>query len=398
MSPERRLALGIDLGTSCIKLSLIDIQTEEQVFVVSRPSKAQVESDIGSLGSEQSPGTILSTLEECLQQMTTTQQKRVAGIAVTGQGTGLIMWPGGRGCNIHPDTGHLVAGSSSNLYTWMDRRSTPEFVSSLPPPDSNIPIKAGMGWVTLQWLQKHRPGLIEEKGYDCAGTIIEYLIAGLCERGTATTSELLAYSFGYFDAKSASWNSDILEEAGFPVHMLPSLVPSGTVVGHLPRPWGHIQDGVPVYVGAMDTQCAVHSVRPGVHDAVFYIGTSTQLGYVITDASFDPNKRAPDTPANLEYQPFFHGGHYASCNGLDGGNVLEAFVKMLYSWLQDLGAVVDEETIWRKLPSLAQDATSSNLNIDPKLFGTFFQPSPSCSHSAVLNSAITFRVPEQTQF
>lgn len=113
MSPERLLALGIDLGTSCIKLSMIDIQTEEQVFAVSRPSKAQVESDIGSLGSEQSPGTILSTLEECLQQMTTNQQKRVAGIAVTCQGTGLVMWPGGRGCNIHPETGHLVAGEVS---------------------------------------------------------------------------------------------------------------------------------------------------------------------------------------------------------------------------------------------------------------------------------------------
>ncbi|XP_046564616.1 sedoheptulokinase-like [Haliotis rubra] len=309
MPLDRRLALGIDLGTSCVKLSLIDILTEEQEFAVSRPLQ-------GMRG------------ERC---------------------------------------------SCSNLYTWMDRRCTPEFVSSLPTPDSRIPIKVGMGWVTLQWILKHRPGLIEENGYDCAGTIVDYVVAGLCNNKTSITSELLAYSFGYFNTKSVSWNTDILAEAGFPVHMLPSLVPSGTVVGHLPRPWGHIQEGVPVYVVTMDTQCAVHSVRPGEHDAVFYIGTSSQLGYVITDPDFDPSKRPPDTPPTLEYQPYFHGGLYASCNGLDGGNVLECFVRMLYSWFQDFGK------LYGKLPQLALDAENTDLEIDPRLFGSYFQPSPSCS-------------------
>ncbi|XP_067664690.1 sedoheptulokinase-like [Haliotis asinina] len=365
MTLDRRLALGIDLGTSYVKLSLIDIVTEQQEFEVSLPSNAHVESDVGCVGFEQSPATILSILEECMLKLPSSQQMRVAGIAVTGQGTGLIMWPGGLGCDIHQETGQLTAGSCSNLYSWMDRRCTPEFLSSLPTPDSTIPIKVGMGWVTLQWILKHRPGLIQEKGYDCAGTIVDYVVAGLCNNKTSITSELLAYNFGYFNTRSLSWNTDILAQAGFPIHMLPSLVPSGTVVGHLSRPWGQIQEGVPVYVGTMDTQCAVHSVRPGKHDAVFYIGTSSQLGYVITDPDFDPSKRPPDTPPTLEYQPYFHGGLYASC------------------------VTIDENTIWKKLPQLALDAENTDLEIDPTLFGSYVQPSPSCSVRGITTDNIT---------
>lgn len=55
-----------------------------------------------------------------------------------------------------------------------------------------------------------------------------------------------AAGWGYFNACLEEWNSDILQEAGFPTDLLPHVVKSGAIAGTLDRPWYGIPSGTPV--------------------------------------------------------------------------------------------------------------------------------------------------------
>lgn len=50
-----------------------------------------------------------------------------------------------------------------------------------------------------------------------------------------------AASWGYFDSISCSWNIDILSDAEFPIHLLPTVVQPGTNVGTLYKTFYDIQ-------------------------------------------------------------------------------------------------------------------------------------------------------------
>jgi sedoheptulokinase len=55
-----------------------------------------------------------------------------------------------------------------------------------------------------------------------------------------------AAGWGYFNTSVAEWNSDILQGAGFPTHLLPHVVKSGAIAGTLNQPWYGIPSGTPV--------------------------------------------------------------------------------------------------------------------------------------------------------
>lgn len=55
-----------------------------------------------------------------------------------------------------------------------------------------------------------------------------------------------AASWGYFDCISNKWNTEILDEAGFPVQFLPEIKESGSIAGHLIEDWHTIPKGTPI--------------------------------------------------------------------------------------------------------------------------------------------------------
>lgn len=71
-------------------------------------------------------------------------------------------------------------------------------------------------------------------------------MAMLCNLDHPIMSVQNAAGWGYFNTCVAEWNSDILQEAGFPTHLLPHVVKSGAIAGTLDRPWYGIPSGTPV--------------------------------------------------------------------------------------------------------------------------------------------------------
>lgn len=68
----------------------------------------------------------------------------------------------------------------------------------------------------------------------------------LCGLESPVMSEQNAASWGYYDCVSSQWNSALLAEGGFPVHLLPLVVPAGGVAGTLHQAWLGIPEGTPV--------------------------------------------------------------------------------------------------------------------------------------------------------
>lgn len=71
-------------------------------------------------------------------------------------------------------------------------------------------------------------------------------MAMLCNLDHPVMSVQNAAGWGYFNTSVAEWNSDILQGAGFPTHLLPHVVKSGALAGTLNQPWYGIPSGTPV--------------------------------------------------------------------------------------------------------------------------------------------------------
>ena len=356
--------LGLDLGTTSVKVCLIDADSHKVIAKQSKDTQA-------GESAEQDVSKIISAVHNCLGRIPRDSFKNVTKIGVCGQMHGLVLWnqetAWNSSTNSTSDRFELGKGPISPLYTWQDTRCSLEFLSSLPKPDSHLRIATGYGCATLFWKLKNDPE--ELSLYSCAGTIQDFLVAMLCDLHSPIMSVQNAAGWGYFNTREKSWNVDLLKSSEFPIHLLPEVVDPGTVAGTLSKCWYGIPRGTPVLTALGDMQCSVLSTLANetTCTAVLNISTSAQLSFPMP-ADFIP----PDTHSAIEYFPYFDNRYLAVAASLNGGNVMASFVRMLQSWMHDLGFGVPQGLIWDKMLTLAKQSTSSTehgMTIVPTLYG-----------------------------
>ncbi|OWF44809.1 sedoheptulokinase-like [Mizuhopecten yessoensis] len=362
--------LGIDLGTTSVKVSLLRRECGSVMSTVSKATKADVLSDIDT-GSEQTPSKIFSTLQQCLSELPEDRRRQVTCIGVTGQMHGVVLWKKLK-CEGWYDP------PTSTLYTWQDQRCTTEFLGSLPQPDSHLPLSTGHGCATLCWLHRDRPEVVAK--YTCSGTIMDLLVALLCGLATPITTVQLAASFGFYNTKTMSWNKDILRKIGFPVEILPTVQKPGHVAGNMQYDWMGISKGTPILAALGDVQCAVFSVVTGATDAVLNMSTSSQMMFPVRPEGGVPDK--PDVTSPIQYFPYFDGSYLAMAASLNGGNVLSHMVAMLQQWFGTFGFNVAEDDLWTKLLQVSSDASPGPV-IVPTLYGERHLPEQQVSVSGL---------------
>ncbi|XP_033730547.1 sedoheptulokinase-like [Pecten maximus] len=369
-SDEGQYVLGIDLGTSSVKVSLLRQACGSVISTVSKATNADVPSDVET-GSEQMPSKIFTTLQECLSELPVDRRRQVTCIGVTGQMHGVVLWTKlkNEGWCVPP---------TSHLYTWQDQRCTTEFLRSLPQPNSHLPLSTGHGCATLCWLQEHRPEMIA--GYTCSGTIMDLLVALLCGLVTPVTTVQLAASFGFYNTKTMSWNNELLQKVGFPLQILPNVAEPGHMAGNLQYDWMGIRKDTPILAALGDVQCAVFSVVSSASDAVLNMSTSSQMMFPVRPDGGVPDK--PNVTSSIQYFPYFDGTYLAMAASLNGGNVLSNMVSMLQQWFKTFGFHVDEDNIWSKLLELSSDASPGPV-IMPTLFGERHHPERHASVSGL---------------
>ncbi|XP_040856645.1 sedoheptulokinase [Ochotona curzoniae] len=388
------VTLGIDLGTTSVKAALLEAAPEHPSgFVVlascaraARADAAAESAAAGPQGREQDVSRIVHTLNECLAALPREQLRRVGGIGVSGQMHGVLFWKTGQGCEWTGEAASVFEPRAvSHLVTWQDGRCSSSFLASLPQPESHLSVATGFGCATIFWLLKNSPELL--KPYDAAGTIQDYVVAMLCGLPRPMMSDQNAASWGYFNTRSQSWNTEILKASDFPVHLLSDIAEPGSVAGRTSHVWCEIPKGTPVGVALGDLQASVYSCMAQRTDAVLNISTSVQLAAPMPPG-FQP-AQTPDPAAPVAYFPYFDSTYLGVAASLNGGNVLAMFVHMLQQWTADLGLEVQESTVYSRMIQAAAQQRETCLTITPTVLGERHLPDQLASVTKISSSDLS---------
>lgn len=372
---ERRYVLGMDIGTTSVKVCVYDPDTKEIIAKQNKDTAANIPSDQGIEGNKQDVPKIVSAVHYCVSRLPRDVLRHVTKIGVCGQMHGVVLWKDNAWEKVEKD-GVVIRFEAtreklSALYTWQDIRCKPEFLQSLPKPDSHLKCYSGYGCATLLWMLKHKPEKL--KNFNYSGTIQDFVVTMLCDLETPVMSDQNAASWGYFNTETNEWNMDILKSINFPVNLLPKILKSGEFAGKLSSSWNGIPEGTPVGVSLGDLQCSIIATLENAEDAVLNISTSAQLAFVVKSISYQGYN-------TIEILPYFNNTYLVVAASLNGGNVLATFVKMLQQWMLDFGFSIPQSKVWEKLIPLGLDAqTTSDLKIMPLLLGERHAPTAKAS-------------------
>lgn len=375
MDSDKRIILGIDIGTTSVKVCILDRKENTIIGRQTKDTQANVPSELGCEGNKQNVPKILSALHACVSRLPRDSLKQVEAIGICGQMHGVMLWSCSEDsfpwekADIESSRFDVMPDKVSSLYTWQDSRCDPEFLSSLPEPNSHLKACSGYGCSTLFWMSKNRPEKLNK--FNCAGTVQDFAVAMLCNLMKPVMSVQNAASWGYFNLSSNKWNIEILKSADFPVQLLPEVIDSGKVAGYLAETWHGIPAGIPVGAALGDLQCSVLSTLRNEDDAVLNISTSAQMAFI--SPSFDPLNF--DENSKVLFLPYFTGKYLAVAAALNGGNALATFVGMLQQWTVELGSPLPQSKIWERVIEAAGKCDSSNtLNVVPTLLGERHAP------------------------
>ena len=199
--------LGIDLGTTSIKVVLLNPTNHAVIESSSQATDANISCNSATAGNdEQDVDIICKVLQFCLLKLDQEKLSKASQIGVSGQMHGIVLWKGKPWRRNQEGIIEVVPDAHSCLYTWQDSRCTGDFLASLPKPKSHLRLATGHGCATLFWLQRHRPEYV--KRFDRAGTVMDFVVAALCDLDAPVMSVQNAASWGYFDTIQNAWNTE----------------------------------------------------------------------------------------------------------------------------------------------------------------------------------------------
>lgn len=199
------LLLGIDIGTTSIKASLV--QREQYRVLEEHSEQSNVTVVTGTEKTdEQDPVKILQTLHKLVEKFPLDQRRKVTGIGISGQMHGITLWNHTLRLNdVLQVQSYQSTNDISSLITWRDGRCSDEFLSTLPKTPN--PVSTGYGCCTLFWLNRFAPDLLRR--YDCAGTIMDLAVFLVCQLDTVVMSDHNANSWGFFDIARNQWETEM---------------------------------------------------------------------------------------------------------------------------------------------------------------------------------------------
>lgn len=356
-----RFALGIDIGTTKVAAAIVEIETRDSVATASQPHG----SDIRGLPrgwSEQDVSLILEAVDSCISALPQESRSRVGVIGATGQMHGVVLWSASR-------------NEASSLVTWQDQRCCDDgFLQWLRHESGETGAQTGLGAVTLAWYAKYDPKLLGR--FDASGTIHDLVLARATARKKTVIDPSNAASWGFFDLYSRSWNEAAAGRVGVPREMLPSLAPSGAIVGLLSDSfaarWG-VPAGIPVGNALGDSQAALFgSLTDPENQVALTIGTGAQLSVVVRELP----EQLPASNQPYEYRPYVDKRQIATVASLTGGRALAALGKAIKEFGDKLG-LGSELTLDRVQTVMHESglaAIDTDLRANPSLSGERYAP------------------------
>ena len=321
---RREASLGIDLGTSGVKVALVDAEgmvlaAAAHPFAVRspRPGWAETPPAQWAVAARAAVAEVLSTCPDV----------QVIAVGIDGQMHGVV----------------LVCGATPvrDAILWPDSRADAELALWRAVPEAVLatlanPLTAGMAGPVLAWLARHEPGTIA-----AADTMVapkDWLRMQLVP-GEAVTDPSDASATLLWDVVAQDWSAPVVAAAGIEVRLLPRVWPSSAPVGTLAPAeawsWG-LPVGVPVSVGCGDAAATLVGVGPGPDQLIVTVGTGIQV-------------ISPGTEPRADAIPRHHtfasatGDYYAMVAPMNGGLALARVRAMVGAGWAELYGSLDSD-------------------------------------------------------
>jgi xylulokinase len=320
-------SLGIDLGTSSVKVLMLSRQGEqvahaEIAYAVCHPMPGWAE----SAPQDWWNATVTAVREAVVQA----PQARPAGIGLSGQMHGVVP-TGTDGTPVR------------NAILWADSRAQQELhvyrcLRSEARKRLANPLSPGMAGPILAWLARHEPHVMAAMRWALQPKDwIRLQLTGEVHTEPSDASATLMY-----DVLGDCWAADVVQALGVRTDALAPVLPSsGSVAGHLTSDAARLlglEVGIPVAAGAADTAAAaLGSGLVASGTAQLTIGTGVQ----IVTPSDQPPTEASD-PVTHHYRAATDAGHYRMAAVLNGGLALGWVRETLNASWAELYAAADQ--------------------------------------------------------
>lgn len=326
--PSRTGVLGIDLGTSAVKVVIVDLSGQVRgsgalAYPLHRPEPGAVQSDPVDWWTA-TTGAVRSALTEARDR----GPLRVAALAVDGQMHGLVLCD--ERCRpVRP------------ALSWADNRARDQLPAwtSLPRSDRvrlGNPITPGMLGPQLAWVAGHEPAVLD--GAAQALLPKDWLRGRLT--GLAGTDPSDASATLLWDLPADTWATDLLAGFGLPDRLLPPVRESAQISGALLAPAAAglgLPPGLPVATGSGDTAAALLATGLRIGQTQLTVGSGAQL------VQLRDHPDAVVDPVTHQYRAAEPGRWYAMAAVQNAGLALDWVRGLLgVSWEQ-LYAALDEE-------------------------------------------------------
>lgn len=259
--------LGIDLGTSSVKVLAWAkgrvVASASRPYEVTSPQKGWAETQ-PQLWQE----AICTAVKELGLEL-------VEVIGLSGQMHGVVL------CD-------EAARPLRPAILWADTRSSPQLAhyQHLTPQQRRSlanPITTGMAGPSLLWLREHEPQIYETARYALQPKDwLRFWLTGEVKSEPSDASATLLY-----DLEADTWAQDVVTALGLRTDLLPPLLKSHDIAGHLNAAAAKalgLPPGIPVVAGGADAACSAYgSGLRAAGEAQINIGTAMQI-MVIADA------------------------------------------------------------------------------------------------------------------
>jgi len=247
--PTAGLTLGIDLGTSAIKITALGLDDAP-----AGEASADFETIVSApLAAEQSPADWIAALRAAMQRLAAELEasdrdwrSRIAAIGLTGQLPTLVCLG--------------KEGPVAPAITWKDGRADAWAATRIARgdhyPRTGMPIDGRYLGPMWQFHFEHRT---EEVEYVLSAK--DYLLQVLT--GEHVTEPSTAAGYGVYDLKARAFARDLCDFWHLPARLLPEVRPAGSLAGTLHAAGAALLGlpaGIPVSVGAADSACAAYAM------------------------------------------------------------------------------------------------------------------------------------------
>ena len=274
------LYLGIDLGTSSVKLTVIDgtgkpVESAQADYDILRPliysGVKGSEDKEKAEGYEERPGDWMTAICKALGSMKEETRRSVRGISFSSQMPTLVV--------SSPDGTPL-----RNAILWCDNRAEAQGRMLLEGAGrkehftrTGVMLDGRYLAPMYMWLAENEPDILNNDHYILsAGDWLYLKFTGL-----AATNPSLASGYGIYNISRGAWDESLMAITGIRSYMLPEVWPSHSAPGSLRRETAQILGltaGIPVRLGAADSVAAVYGTGAAdAGDVCAMCGSSTAM-------------------------------------------------------------------------------------------------------------------------